>query len=349
MGDDYIKALRTIAKERNIPQDELIHLIEDALARAYKRTLLENEQDIAKVRAVVDEKGYTVYCQKQISLYVNNPHLQISIDDAEKIDSNATIGEWVEVEVTPENFGRVAANAFKQGINQKINETEKDKAFEEYESQIGKLVTGHINRIDQLKDGSTRYIVDFGKIEGILAPNEQVYKDKFNVGDLVKFYLLSIKKDDFKNFRYLELSRSHPGFIKRLFELEVPEIKDNIVEIMSIVREAGSRTKISVKSRNENIEPLGSCIGINGSRINAILAQLSDEKIDIIEYSEDPSKYIMNALSPSSPISVDIDEENHHAKVIVPKKQLSLAIGNRGQNVRLAAKLTTWKMDILPD
>lgn len=349
MGDDYIKALKTIAKERNIPQDELIQLIEETLARAYKRTLLETEQDIAKIRAVVDDKGYKVFCQKQISLYITNPHLQISIDDAEKIDSNATIGEWVEVEVTPSNFGRVAANAFKQGINQKINETEKDKAFEEYESQIGQLVTGHINRIDLLKDGTNRYIVDFGKIEGILPANEQVYKDKFNVGDLVKFYLLSIKKDDYKNFRYLELSRSHPGFIKRLFELEVPEINDGIVEIVSIVREAGSRTKVSVKSNNENIEPLGACIGINGSRINSILNQLSGEKIDIIAYSTDPATYIMNALSPSTPISVDIDEENHHAKVLVPKKQLSLAIGKNGQNVRLAAKLTTWKMDILPD
>lgn len=348
-SDDYIKVLRTIAKERDIPIEELISLIENSLAKAYSKNLSNEDVQDTHIRASVTEKGYKIFCKKQISMYVTNPQLQISIDDAEKIDPNATIGDWVEVEVTPSNFGRIVANKFRQVINQKINETEKNKILDQYESMIGKLVTGTVNRKDILKDGSVRYIIDFGKVEGVLSQKEQIPGETFEQNQLVKFYLWDIRTDEIKNTRIIELSRTHPGFIQRLFELEVPEISDGIVEIVSIVREAGSRTKMSVKSKNENVEPLGACIGMNGSRIQAVVNQAGGEKIDLVEYSEDPVQYITNALSPAKPLSVEIDEEAHHAKVTVPKKQLSLAIGKNGQNVRLAAKLTTWKMDILPN
>ncbi|MBQ0104424.1 MAG: transcription termination/antitermination protein NusA [Armatimonadetes bacterium] len=354
-SDEYIKALRIIAQERGIPQEELVHLIEDSLAKAYIKTLSEEEKSAAEVYAVVNEKGYKVFCKKKVSLYVNNPRLEISIDDTEKINPNATIGDIIEVEVTPSNFGRVAANVFKQAINQKINETERNKIYEQFETQIGKIVTGYINRKDIKKDGSSVYVIDFGKVEGILPYKEQIPGEAFSTGDLVKFYLLDVRADENKNLKTIELSRTHPGFVKRLFELETPEIADGTVEIQAIVREAGLRTKISVSTRNENVEPLGACIGTNSSRIQAILNHLNGEKIDIIEYSDDPSKYITNALSPATPISIEIteevikDEKRLHATVTVPKKQLSLAIGKGGINAKLAAKLTKCKMDIIAE
>lgn len=346
-SDDYIKAVKTIAKERDISEKELNSLIEDSLAKAYKKNLLEDDARNAEIRAVVDESGYKVYCKKEISVNVSNPLLEISIDDAEAVDPNATIGEKIEVEVTPANFGRIAAHAFRQAINQKINETEKNRILDQYEHQKGLLVTGKITRKDILPDGSVRYIADLGKIEATLPAKEQIPGENLSLGELVKFYLWNIRTDENRNTRVIELSRSHPGLIQRLFELEVPEMESGYIEIISIVREAGSRTKISVKSNSENIEPLGACIGINGSRIQAVVNQINGEKIDIVEYSDDPAVYIANALSPAVPVSVETDEENHHATVTVPKKQLSLAIGKNGQNVRLAAKLTTWKMDIV--
>ena len=344
-SNDYIKALRTIEKDRGIPQGTLVPHIEMTLAQTLKRNLGYEDQDDAKVRVEVNDDGVRVFCKKQISLYIDNPLLQISIDDAEAIDKNATIGDWIEVEVTPSS--RIIVSKFKQAINQKINETERDSAFAEFEDRITEIVSGYITRTDKDKEGNERYIVDFGKVDGILKNKEKPELEAYKTGELVKFYLLNVRNED--RDHYLELSRTHPGFIKRLFEIEVPEIKDGTVEIMSIVREAGSRTKMSVRSRDENVEPLGACIGMNGSRIQAVVSEINGEKIDIIEYSQDPATYITNALSPATPISVDIDEENHHAKVVVPKKQLSLAIGKSGQNVRLAAKLTTWKMDILPE
>ncbi|MBQ7257353.1 MAG: transcription termination/antitermination protein NusA [Abditibacteriota bacterium] len=343
--DDYIKALKNIEKERGIPEGTLLPYVKTTLAQTLKRNLGYDEQDNAKVRVELTEDGIQVFCKKQIAVYIDNPLLQISIDDAEKINRNATIGDWIEVEVTPSS--RVIISKFRQAINQKIIETEKDSAYNEYEAKIGSIVSGYINRIDMKKDGSTVYIVDFGKVDGVLKPTEQVPGETFKVGEMVKFYLLNVK-DDFKG-RTIELSRTHPELIKRLYEIEAPEIADGTVEIMSIVREPGSRTKMSVKSNDENVEALGACIGIGGTRIQAIVDQINGEKIDIIEYSDDPTEYITNSLSPATPTSVEIDEENHHAKIVVPKKQLSLAIGKNGQNVRLAAKLTTWKMDILSD
>ncbi len=344
-SDDYIKVLRDIEKERGIPQGTLRPHVEMTLAQTLKRNLGYDDRDNAQVRVELSEEGLKVFCKKQIAIYIDKPLLQISIDDAEKIDKNATIGDWIEVEVTPST--RIIVSKFKQAISQKINETERDSAFSEYENKIGTLVSGYINNIEHKKDGTLQYIIDFGKVEGVLKQQEQVIGENFKIGDLVKFYLLNVK-NDYKG-KTIELSRTHPGLIKKLFEIEVPEISDGTVEIMSIVREAGSRTKMAVRSKDENVEALGACIGMSGSRIQAVVDEINGEKIDIIEYSDNPAEYITNSLSPATPKSVEVDEEAHHAKIVVPKKQLSLAIGKNGQNVRLAAKLTTWKMDILPD
>ena len=344
-SDDYIKALRTIEKERGIPSGTLLPHVEMTLAQTLKKNLGYEDKDNAEVRVELSEEGLKVFCKKQIAMYIDKPLLQISIDDAEKIDKNATIGDWIEVEVTPSS--RIIVSKFRQAINQKINETEINSAYSEYENKIGTIVSGYVNRTELKKDGSVQYIIDFGKVEGILKPQEQVPTENYSIGDLVKFYLLNVKND--VKGRFLELSRTHPGIIKKLFEIEVPEIADGTVEIMDIVREAGSRTKMSVRSKDENVEALGACIGMSGARIQAVVDAINGEKVDIIEYNDNPEIYITNALSPATPISVEIDEESHHAKIVVPKKQLSLAIGKNGQNVRLAAKLTTWKMDILSD
>lgn len=338
MASDYLEALRLIEKEKGIPFEELLRLIETTLAGVYKRSL-DSDEATAEVRVSVHEKGVNVYSKKMVSVYVDKPHIQIKIDDAAKVAPDATIGDWIEVEVTPANFGRIVAQTAKQVIVQKIRETEKDNIFKEYQNLVNEVVTGVVNR----KEG-TNCIIDLGKVEGHLPLNEQVPSERYRTNDRMKFYVIDVVKNP-KGSNII-LSRTHPALIRRLFEFEVPEIEDEIVKIVAVARESGSRTKMSVSSNDPNVDAMGSCVGHRGLRVQAVVDELYGEKIDILEYSSEPREYVSRALAPAKPISVNINENDHAALAIVPANQLSLAIGKMGQNARLAAKLTGWKIDI---
>ena len=250
------------------------------------------------------------------------------------------LGDIVEVEITPKDFGRISAQTAKQVIVQKIREAEREIVFTEYSDRQGEIVSGLIQRVEK-----NIMIVDLGRIEGIMTANEQVPGEAYEVNDKIKAYVLEIQKN-MKGVPQMLISRTHPGFVRRLFELEIPEIYEGLIEIKNIVREAGSRTKIAVYSKDMNIDPVGSCVGPRGIRIQNILNELREEKIDVVEWSEDPVQYIASSLSPATVLAVDINEEEMSSKVVVPDNQLSLAIGKDGQNARLAAKLTGWKIDI---
>ncbi|MGI6097984.1 MAG: transcription termination factor NusA, partial [Dethiobacteria bacterium] len=282
-----------------------------------------------------------VYSRLCVVEKVGKKQEEIALEEAKKINLDYEIGDIVEVEVTPRNFGRIAAQTAKQVVIQRIREAERELIYEDYIDREHDIITGIIQRFDK-----KNAIVDLGKTEAIMPSSEQIPGESFKQGDRVKAFITEVRKTS-KGPQIL-VSRTHPGFIKRLFELEVPEIYDGTVEIKSVAREAGSRTKIAVYSANKDVDPVGACVGPKGSRVQTVSNELK-EKIDIIKWSEDPKEFIANSLSPSKVLSVEIDEEAKMAKVIVPDYQLSLAIGKEGQNARLAAKLTSWKIDIVSD
>lgn len=342
MSSDYLEALRTIEKETEIPFEELLKLVEEALAGIYKRSAsVDIDGSSLRVRVQVYDKGVHVFCIKEVSQFVDNPYCQITIDEAVKHSPDVTYGDEVEVEVTPANFGRIVAQTAKQVLIQRIRETEKDNILKEFQDLVGALLSGTVSR----REGTTVY-VDLGKVEAVLPPMEQVPIEKYKVYDKIKVYILEVRPK--KNSKSMEVvvSRTHPSLIRRLFELEVPEVEDKIVRIVSVAREPGQRTKIAVTSNDENVDPMGACVGHHGTRVQTIVNELSGEKIDIVKFSEDPVLYIAEALSPAKPTSVEVDYEERSALVKVPYGQLSLAIGKSGQNARLAAKLTGWKIDI---
>jgi N utilization substance protein A len=265
---------------------------------------------------------------------------EISLANAKKINKKAEVGNVIDVEIVPKNFGRIAAQTAKQVMVQKIREAEREIVFTEYADRQGEIVSGLIQRVEK-----NIMIVDLGRIEGIMTTNEQIAGEEYQVNDKIKAYVLEIQKNA-KGVPQMLISRTHPGFVRRLFELEIPEIYEGLIEIKNIVREAGSRTKIAVYSKDMNIDPVGSCVGPRGIRIQNILNELRDEKIDVVEWSEDPVQFIASALSPATVLAVDINEAEMTSKVVVPDSQLSLAIGKDGQNARLSAKLTGWKIDI---
>lgn len=336
-----IVAIQELEKEKGIKKDYLLDSIESALLTAYKRNY--NSQENVKV--VVDrETGAShLYSVKEVVEHAENPILQISLEEARKIDKEAQIGGTVDVELVPKNFGRIAAQTAKQVIIQKLREAEREIIYSEYSERKGEIVSGIIQKADQ-----NIVVMDLGKVEGVMPAKEQIPTEKYHVNDKIKGYILDVEKGA-KGVPQVVISRACPEFVKKLFEFEIPEIYEGVIEIKAVSRDAGSRSKVAVYSPNENIDPVGSCVGQKGVRIQNIINELNGEKIDVIEWNADLSIYISSALLPAQVMAVDIDEENRVAQVIVPDDQLSLAIGKSGQNARLAAKLTglsDWRIDI---
>lgn len=348
MSAELLYALNELEKDKGIDKEVIISAIEEALNTSYGKSETENNTRVEFNRESGDIK---IYAQKEVVENVENNSAELSLEEARKIDPEFEIGDIAEFEITPRNFGRLAAQKAKQIIIQKIREEERSRVYDQFRAKEKDVVTGTIQRIEvrENKDGEKEKIihVDLGQIEGILLPKEQVEAEQYKVYDRIKAYVTEVKDKGFKSKEpCVMISRSHPHLVKRLFELEVPEIHDGIVEIMGIAREPGSRTKISVYSRDENIEPVGACVGQKGLRVQVIVDELRGERIDIIKWSPYADDLIASSLSPAKALRVFINEEDKSATAIVPDSQLSLAIGREGQNVRLAAKLTGWKIDI---
>lgn len=337
MNVEFIGALTQIEKEKGIDKETLIQAIEAALISAYRKNFGSSQN--VKVKFDRENGEIKVFAQKKVVESPNNTLLEISIDEARKIDKKCSINDIIELEVTPKNFGRIAAQTAKQVVLQRIKEAERNLLYDEFSNREGDIITGIVQRIEK-----KNVIIDLGRTEAILPPQEQIPGEIYKPTQRVKTYILEVKKTTKGPEIYV--SRTHPGLVKRLFEFEVPEIYDGIVEIRSIAREPGSRTKMAVYSLDENVDPIGACIGPRGTRVQAVVDELQGEKIDIVLWSSDPVEYIISSLSPAKVLKVIIHEKEKAARVIVPDSQLSLAIGKEGQNVRLAAKLTGWKIDI---
>lgn len=334
---ELMKALQLIEKQKGIDREEIFQAIENSLISACKKNF-GTSQNI-KVDINRETGDVKVYAQKEVTEDVYDAFLEISLEDAKAINPNYEYGDMVDILVTPQNFGRISAQAAKQVVVQKFREAEREKVYKQYVVKQNDIDTGVIRRIE-----NKNVVVSLGPIDVVIPQKEQVATENYNVHDRLKVYIISVTKIT-KGAR-LTGSRSHPDLVKRLFELEVPEIYDGTIEIKGIVREAGSRTKIAVYSKNPNVDAIGSCIGNNSNRVNAIIKEIRGEKIDIINWSENPKFYIAESLKPCNVLAIELNEEERTAKVVVPDNQLSLGIGKEGQNVRLAAKLTGWKIDI---
>lgn len=335
---DFLDALKKLCIERDVSTDMMFDAIESALVVAYKKNF-DTAQNV-EVSLNRETGAYHVYALKDVVDEVIDPIRQITISAAQEIDPQYEEGDVVRIEVTPRNFGRIAAQAAKQFVVQKIREVERGMLYDEFSGKANDIVSGTIVRIE-----NNDVIIDIGKAEAVLLPSEQITGEDYSVGKYIKAYIAEVKKGN--KGPQIFVSRTHPGLLKRLFELEVPEIQEGIIEIKSIVREPGMRSKVSVLSKDENIEPVGTCIGNKGVRVQAIVNEIGgQEKIDLIKWDPDPGKYIANALSPSKVKVIWVDEAEKVARVVVPNNQLSLAIGKEGQNARLVAKLTGWKIDI---
>ncbi|MFJ5770012.1 transcription termination factor NusA [Psychrobacillus sp. NPDC093180] len=337
MSSDLLDALTALEKQKGIARDVLIEAIEAALVTAYKRNF--NQAQNVRVDINLAVGTMLVYSRKDVVEEVTDDRLQISLEDARAINPHYAIGDVVEEEVTPRNFGRIAAQTAKQVVTQRVREAERGLIYEEYVDREDDIVNGIVERLD-----ARNIYVGLGKVEAVLPANEQIQTETYRPHDRIKVYITKVERTS--RGPQVFVSRTHPGFLRRLFEMEVPEIFEGIVEIKSIAREAGDRSKISVYAHNEEIDPVGSCVGAKGARVQTIVNELSGEKIDIVEWSEDPVVFVANALSPSKVLDVQVNEEEKSTTVVVPDYQLSLAIGKRGQNARLAAKLTGWKIDI---
>ena len=337
MNSELLTALNQLAAEKGIPMDLLLQAICDALLSAYKK----DKGSAQSARVEVDPKGgqVRVIAKKDVVENVVDARNQIHLEEAKKKNIRCQPGDVVEVEVTPKNFGRIAAQTAKQVVVQRIREAERDLVYDRYKDREGDVVTGVVQRQE-----NKNVFIDLGEIEAILTPNEQVPVENYQFGDRIKVYILSVKKAN--KGPQVFVSRTHPVFLKRLLEMEVPEIYDGTVEIKSVVREAGSRSKVSVVSQSSQVDPVGACVGPRGSRIQAIVNELKGEKIDIIQWDKELTKFVANALSPAKILEVRLNEDKRHTIVIVPDDQLSLAIGKEGQNARLAARLTGLRIDI---
>lgn len=340
ISKDFFNALNDLQEQKKINKEEFIKILESALTSAYKKNF--GEAKSAFVKLIPEKNTIKIYAYKTIVEEVVDPEKEISLEEAKEIKSTYKLGDLVTNEVIPkEDFGRIAAQTAKHIIMQRIHEAEKEKLLQEINGKENEIVTGYINR----KDERNVYVEIGGtNIHAVLSNYDQIAGEKYNVGDKIKVFVKQIKDTPFGP--QICVSRKSPGYVRRLLEIEVPEIENGEVEIKSISREAGLRTKVAVGACNDSIDPVGACIGNKGSRINSLISELNGEKIDVIEYSEDPFVYIARALSPATVKSVEIDELNHSAKVIVDKDILSLAIGKNGHNVRLAAKLTGFKIDV---
>ncbi|WP_419961658.1 transcription termination factor NusA [Psychrobacillus sp. BM2] len=337
MSSELLDALTALEQQKGISRDVLIEAIEAALVTAYKRNF--NQAQNVRVDINLATGTMLVYSRKDVVEEVADDRLQISLEDAQVINPHYAIGDVVEEEVTPRNFGRIAAQTAKQVVTQRVREAERGLIYEEYVDREDDIVNGIVERLD-----ARNIYVGLGKVEAVLPANEQIQTETYRPHERIKVYITKVERTT--RGPQVFVSRTHPGLLRRLFEMEVPEIFEGIVEIKSIAREAGDRSKISVFAHNDEIDPVGSCVGAKGARVQTIVNELSGEKIDIVEWSEDPVVFVANALSPSKVIDVQVNEDEKSTTVVVPDYQLSLAIGKRGQNARLAAKLTGWKIDI---
>lgn len=335
---ELVIAMEELEKERGIKKEYLLESLESALVTAYKKNF--DSADNVKVEINHETGEIHIYSTKTVVEAVKDPCFEISQDDARKISKKLEIGDSVDVEIVPKNFGRIAAQTAKQVVVQKIREVERELIYNEFNNKKGEIVTGII----QKADGSA-VILDLGKLEGIMPLKEQIPTEEYKVNDKIRGYVLDVEKGAKGNPQVI-VSRSHPDFVRKLFEFEIPEIYEGLIEIKSISRDVGSRSKVAVYSTNPNIDPVGSCVGQKGVRIQNIINELNGEKIDVIEWNEDPAVYIAAALLPAQVLAVDVKEDEKFAQVIVQDDQLSLAIGKSGQNARLAARLTNWKIDI---
>ena len=342
IGTALFEAAEQLEREKGISKDVLVSSLCDALVAAYKKHI--KDKDAQNVEAILDDTTgeIGVFRTKVVVEEVEDEDTQISLEDAKEIDEEVELDDEVKIEVTPENFGRIAAQSAKQVITQRIREAERKLVLDEFMSKKGTLITGIIQRRDD-----RNVIVNIGKTDAVMPSREQIPGEYYKPGNRIRVFVLDVKETS--RLPQVIVSQAHPEIVRELFELEVPEIEDGIVEIKSISREAGFRTKLAVWSNDPSVDSVGACIGPRGSRIQTIVGELKNEKIDIVRYSQDPVEYIVNALSPARIISVDIladDENRKEVFVIVPDDQLSLAIGREGQNVRLAHRLTGWKIDI---
>ena len=340
MNKDFLDALTELEREKNISKEDIIIAIEDAVELAYKK----NYGNYPNVRVLVDREDgeVLVLMSKEVVSEVEDDMMEVSLEEARSYDERYEVGDVIEYQVDPKDFGRIAAQTAKQVVVQRIREAERRNSYDEFVNKQGEIVTAKIERINN----GTMFL-SVGNSEGILPLSEQVKTESFNVGDRIKVYVIDVKKAT--KGPQIFLSRSHPGLVRRLFELEVPEISDGTVEIKGIAREAGSRTKIAVYSHDENVDPVGACVGNRGTRVQNIVDELFGEKIDIIVWDEDPAVLISNVLKPAEVEGVYINyvsEKEKMATAVVPEQQLSLAIGREGQNVRLAARVSGWKIDI---
>lgn len=334
---ELFEALGEIAKEKGIDREFIFSTLEAAMVSAYKKNYGTSQN--VKVSLNHETGEIHVYAQKKVVEDVQDALLEISIENAKKINSRYSLDDIVDIEVTPKNFGRVAAQAAKQRVMQDIKQAEREILYNDFVAKENDIVVGIVEKKEK-----QNVLIDLEKTETILMPNEQMPNERYNHGDRLKLYIVEVKKTT--KGAQIVVSRTHPGLVKRLFEMEVPEIYNGTVEIKGIAREAGSRSKIAVFSRDENVDATGSCVGPKGARVQNVVNELKGEKIDIVKWSKDSKEFISNALSPSKVLNVTINEDEKSAAVIVPDNQLSLAIGKEGQNVRLAAKLTGWKIDI---
>ena len=342
IGTALFEACEELEREKGISKEVIIASLCDAMVTAYKKTIKQKE--VPNVEAILDEQSgeIGVFRTKLVVENVEDEDFEISLEDAKELDDEVELEDEVKIEVTPENFGRIAAQSAKQVITQRIREAERKLVLDEFLEKKGTLTTGIIQRVE-----NRNVIVNIGKTDAIMPQKEQIPGEYYKTGNRIRVFVLNVKETS--RLPQVIVSHAHAEIVRELFELEVPEIEDGIVEIKSISREAGYRTKIAVTSNDPDVDSVGACIGPRGSRIQTIIGELKNEKIDIVRYSENPVEYIVNALSPARIVSVDIladDEFSKEAFVVVPDDQLSLAIGRDGQNVRLAHKLTGWKIDI---
>ena len=337
--NQFIAAIDQIAEEKNLPKEVILETVEQALAAAYRKDYGDKDQEV-RVEMDPTNGEIRVFVSKEVVEEVENEHLQLTVEQAQKYQKGAKLEDIIEYEDQPEGFGRVAAQTAKQVIIQRIREAEREIVFTEYKDKEDTVINGTVQRIE----GNLIY-VDLGKALGVLFASEQIPGERYYPGQRLKVYIVRVEQTT--RGPQIVLSRAHANLVKHLFTLEVPELENGTVEIKAIAREAGVRTKLAVSSSADNVDAVGTFVGGRGARVQAVMAELGEEKIDIILYNEDPSTLIVNALSPTKVINVSLDETEKKAMVKVPEDQLSLAIGKQGQNVRLAAKLTGWNIDIL--
>lgn len=338
MNIELIQALEEIEKDKGIPKDMLLEAIKAALKSAYGKSGLGSKGN-AEIEIDEDNGEVHVYSKKEVVEEVEDEESEISLEKAQNKGYDCELGQQLRIEVTPANFGRIAAQTARQVVIQRIREAERDILYQEFVTREGEILTGIIQRYHD-----DNVIIDLGRTEAILIPREQIPNENYESNERIKVYIVEVEQTT-KGPNIL-VSRTHPGLLKELFKLEVPEIGDGTVEIKSVAREAGFRSKIAVNSEEEDVDAVGACVGPNGQRVRSIVNELNGEKIDIVEWNEDIEVFISNALSPAEVVEVKVEEDEEVAKVVVPDYQLSLAIGKEGQNARLAAKLTGWKIDI---